>query len=302
MATKSKFIGCELKQLPEELWIAAALTAVQENPANAPPEALMALLPFDVDPTLIAMATNKWWGAKGVDLSVQFLDSPNAETRRRILEQANRWNKYANVKFRETAGQGDLRIAREPSDGHFAYLGTDNRLIPANQKTMNLAGFTERTPMSEWLRVVPHEFGHALGCPHEHMRRVIVEKLDPQKTIAFFQRTYGWSASTTRQQVLTPLDERALMGTPPDETSIMTYQLSGECTKDGRPIPGGADINESDFRFLGETYPRPDAPPPPPPPPPGGGKGLVQVDIAHKVVIVPAGWVLAYDETPVADV
>lgn len=285
---KQAFISCVLKQLPEELWVAAALTAAAENPANAPAEQMLAALIFPVEPQHIAVMTSKWWGAKGVDLSVQFLDSPNAETRRRILEQANRWSKYAKVQFRETAGQGDLRIARARGDGYWSYLGTDNRMIAGNQATMNLEGFTERTPEAEYLRVVPHEFGHALGCPHEHARRAIVERLDPAKTIAVFQRDYGWSASTTRQQVLTPLDERSVMGTPPDETSIMTYQFSGECTRDGKPITGGLDMNESDLEFLGKAYPKPLPPPPPPPPP--AGKGLVSVDTAARTVTIDHDW------------
>jgi hypothetical protein len=47
------------------------------------------------------------------------------------------------------------------------------------------------------------------------------------------------------------------MSTPPDETSIMCYQLPGSITRDGRPIIGGIDINASDFAFAGRIYPKP---------------------------------------------
>jgi hypothetical protein len=47
------------------------------------------------------------------------------------------------------------------------------------------------------------------------------------------------------------------MGTPADETSIMSYQLPGEIMKDGRPIAGGMDINEADYAFAGKIYPIP---------------------------------------------
>ena len=59
------------------------------------------------------------------------------------------------------------------------------------------------------------------------------------------------------QQVLTPLDERSIFATPPDQDSIMCYQLPGEITRDGQPIRGGMDINQTDFAFAGRIYPKP---------------------------------------------
>ena len=36
----------------------------------------------------------------------------------------------------------------------------------------------------------------------------------------------------------------------------MCYQLPAEITKDGQPIHGGLDINDSDGRFAGIVYPK----------------------------------------------
>ena len=55
---------------------------------------------------------------------------------------------------------------------------------------------------------------------------------------------------------MTPLDESTLMGTPADQDSIMCYQLPGIITKDGQPIIGGADIDETDYAFAGQIYPK----------------------------------------------
>ena len=49
---------------------------------------------------------------------------------------------------------------------------------------MNLEAFTMDTPDSEFFRVVRHETGHTLGFPHEHMRKAIIDRLDPEKVIA----------------------------------------------------------------------------------------------------------------------
>lgn len=50
--------------------------------------------------------------------------------------------------------------------------------------------------------------------------------------------------------------DRTIMATPPDQTSIMCYQLTGSITRDGRPITGGIDINNTDCGFAGRIYPR----------------------------------------------
>jgi hypothetical protein len=117
-----------------------------------------------------------------------------------------------------------------------------------------------QTPESEYRRVVRHETGHTIGCPHEHMRRALVSKIDPDKAIAYFRRTQGWTPDEIRAQVLTPIEEAKLLGTAfADEHSIMCYQIPGEITKNGKPIAGGSDIDEADFAFMAGVYPKPAA-------------------------------------------
>jgi hypothetical protein len=110
---------------------------------------------------------------------------------------------------------------------------------------------------SQYKRVVRYETGHTLGFPHEHMRKELVERIDPAKAYEYFLRTQGWDPRTVDQQVLTPLNELSLMSTPADQTSIMCYQLPGSITRDGKPILGGVDINQTDYAFAGGIYPKP---------------------------------------------
>jgi hypothetical protein len=202
--------------------------------------------------------TTKYWGLQGISLTAGFLDNPPADLRKRILLHMNAWAKTANVKFVETKTNPQVRIARVGGQkgGYWSYLGTDILHIAPNAQTMNLEAFTMDTPESEFHRVVRHETGHTLGFPHEHMRKALVDKIDPQKAIEFFGRTQGWSEEEVRAQVLTPLEESSLRGTPPDPNSIMCYQIPGELTKDGKPIIGGKDIDSSDFAFAAMIYPK----------------------------------------------
>lgn len=254
-------IGCSVKQVPERLLFKAADVATRINPVNAPVFGLSsavgagAVLPT---PLAAAVVTAKYWGPTPRRLTVSFLDNPSAELRRRIISHLNAWTRTGCIEFVETQQNGQVRISRG-GGGYWSYLGTDILLIPQNRQTMNLEGFTMNTRDSEFIRVIRHEAGHTLGMPHEHMRRALVSRIDPEKAYEYFRRTQGWDRPTVDQQVLTPLEEATLMSTPADQDSIMCYQLPGSITRDGQPIRGGIDINPTDYAFVGRIYPKPPA-------------------------------------------
>ena len=247
---------CTPKTLPVHLQERAAKTATEVNPMNAPAvgaiagdEALGAVVS---DPLRIAVLTSKYWGPSRRRLSVSFMEPTPSDLRARIVSHLNAWE--CGIQFVQTNSTGQVRISRE-EDGYWSYLGTDILHIAANRPTMSLQAFTMNTRESEFKRVIRHEGGHTLGFPHEHMRRALVARIDREKAYAYFLRTQGWNRATVDQQVLTPLDERSLMATPADQTSLMCYQLPAEITRDGRPIVGGLDINATDKSFGKRIYP-----------------------------------------------
>ncbi|WP_395733849.1 M12 family metallopeptidase [Prosthecobacter sp.] len=255
----NNYIPCSIKTLPEELREAAAATAVAINPTNAPAVHMLKALAPDVviPPAHLAVLTSKYWGAGGVQLTVGFLDNPAADLRARIISHMNAWNATSNVTFVESAVNPQVRISRANS-GYWSYLGTDIGHIAAGQPTMNLQGFTMNTPDSEFHRVVRHETGHTLGFPHEHMRSEIVNRIDREKAIAYFMATQGWTREQVIAQVLTPLDNSALMATAhADINSIMCYWLPGSIMTDGVAVDGGLDIDAQDAQFAASLYPKP---------------------------------------------
>ena len=249
--------GCSIKALPKRLLIKAAAHARRINPVNAPMAAQIGRNSGlgVMDPMQIAVLTAKYWGPTPRQLTVSFMESTPADLRSRILGHMNAWTQTACISFVETGGTGDVRISREGS-GYWSYLGTDIKLIPTNRPTMNLQEFSMSTQESEYHRVVRHETGHTLGFPHEHMRKGLIARIDPDKAYRYFLATQGWDKAMVDAQVLTGLDKASLMGTPEDQTSIMCYQLPASITNDGQPILGGTDINPTDFEFAGRIYPK----------------------------------------------
>lgn len=247
---------CRIMSLPSRLHQRAAELAVTINPVNAPLQEPLSGTNIHVDaPLMLTVTTGKYWGPRPRRLTVGFMEPTPDDLRKRIVSHMNAWTATAGISFALTSGVGDVRISRERG-GYYSYLGTDIGLIPLNRQTMNLEAFTMNTSEAEFRRVVRHETGHTLGFPHEHMRRALVERIDPAKAYAYFQRTQRWSKEMVDQQVLTSLNEKNIIGTPPDQDSIMCYQLPGAITTDGMPIRGGIDINATDFEFAGKIYPK----------------------------------------------
>jgi hypothetical protein len=248
--------------LPRTQWATAYDNACRVNPDNLP-EGVAA----DVDVNeRLALDVTRYWGKQGVKLTVGFIDTPDAELRTRILSHMNAWSATANVTFVFSEVDPQVRIARFTADeapghdGYWSYVGTDVLLIAKDKPTMNLEAFTMQTSESEFHRVVRHEAGHTCGFPHEHMRKQIIERLDPDKVIASFMESQGWSEQEVRDQILTPLEDASILGTTSaDQTSIMCYQIDGSLTKDGKAIVGGLDINDSDRAFAALVYPKPKA-------------------------------------------
>jgi hypothetical protein len=261
------FVPCRVAQLPPSAWIKAAREAILSNPLNAParPPALASMAPLS--PLHMAALTDKKWPASGVRLTVQFLDNPDAETRRKILAAANSWGtdpRGANVQFVETQGQGQVRVARTPRQGYYSYLGQDILHVPASECTMNLDSFTARTPDGEYNRVVKHEFGHTLSFPHEHTRKEIVGRIDPREADAYFLEYDGWDAQTVQEQVLTVTPDELITALPTDVRSIMAYGLPAAIMRDRVAVPGGTDIDDEDYALAAKVYPKSDT---------GGGGG-----------------------------
>jgi hypothetical protein len=254
--------SCTIKLLPQHQWISSAKQAAAINPANAVASHMLqqAFPDAVIPPEHLALLTAKYWGKSGVQLTVGFLDDPPKDLRVRILGHMNSWNDTANanVSFVETASDPQVRIARTPGDGYWSYLGIDILSIDANQPTMSLDSFSMTTADSEFYRVVRHETGHTLGFPHEHMRSEIVDQIDQEKAIAYFMASQGWSRDQVIAQVLTPLDNSALIATEnADPQSIMCYWLPASIMKGGVAITGGTDIDEMDKEFAALVYPKP---------------------------------------------
>jgi hypothetical protein len=257
--TQPECCCCTHRELPTSLRLAAAWHAVTIRPSNGPELIELAYShphAVPLPPQAITLLKGRFW-TPGTILKVAFRGGSPA-INDRVLQYANLWSQWANISFADVGlnDDWDLCIGFDKL-GYWSMIGTDSKSAQrTGEQSLNLQGF-DSTPMpeSEWMRVVPHEIGHALGAMHEQMRPEIVNRINREACYAYFARTQGWNRQMVDQQLLTPLDMSEMIASTVEETSIMEYQLPGSIMIDGRPVPGGDHITDLDGTTMAKVYP-----------------------------------------------
>lgn len=197
----------------------------------------------------------------GSTLGIGFL-SGSEKLRARVFEAASRWTGEgggtANLKFERVsdATRADIRIAFDANGGSWSVIGTDARLVPSTDPTMNLGWATEKTPASEFDSVVLHEFGHAIGLLHEHNHPEL--RLKWKKDVVYADLgapPNGWSKADVDYNVFEQYPLSRVLISKPDLVSIMIYTIPARWL-DGQPAIKPSDrLSAGDRAFIQTIYP-----------------------------------------------
>lgn len=196
------------------------------------------------------IVVRKLW-LNGSNLHVRFMGGTAAQ-QAKAREQAFWWTEHANLAFTfDDAPDAEIRIAFNPGDGAWSYIGTDCSQIPRDQPTMNL-GFLDGGTAA-------HEFGHAIGLAHEHQNpdgglqwrdEVVIRDLGGPPNF--------WTPEQVRHNVLNKYDQDQIRGTKFDDKSIMLYAFPAEWNINGIATQANEVLSEMDKEFIAseKAYPR----------------------------------------------
>jgi hypothetical protein len=206
----------------------------------------------------LAMPRSNLW-KNGRVLRVRFLDGDPA-VHAKVAAVAKEWMKYSNVAF-EFGNDPDAEIRISfLQEGYWSALGTDalvTSYFPKNEPTMNFGGFTADTPDEEYQRVVLHEFGHALGCIHEHQNPA--GGIQWNKDVVY--RDLGgepnnWDKATVDSNMFEAYAEDQTNFTDFDRDSIMLYSFPASWTLNGVSFPTNRRLSDTDKKFIAAQYPK----------------------------------------------
>jgi hypothetical protein len=210
--------------------------------------------PLIGDPRIAIFHSKKW--AQNRTLKVSFLGG-TATVRKRVQEHADKWSEHVNIKLSfASGGPSEVRISFNPTDGSWSYMGTDNLTIPASRPTMNFGWLKDDSDEPTYTSVVLHEFGHLLGCIHEHQSAGGRIKWNEPKVIQDCWEKMGWPEKQVREQIFERYAVSKTQFTKLDRSSIMMYPFPASWTLDGFSTPWNVALSATDIRFMKGVYPR----------------------------------------------
>ncbi|KAJ9658043.1 hypothetical protein H2201_007938 [Coniosporium apollinis] len=205
-------------------------------------------------PPSLAALYSKFWNT-GKRIRVKFMSGGTPRVRQRIQYYAQLWEQYANIDFRFVADNeaADIRISFV-APFSWSLLGTDCQSALENEATMNYGWFNEDTSEQEFSRTVIHEFGHALGCVHEHQSPNAFIDWDRDAVYAEFALR-GWSSSDVDNNIFNKYTAAATEESLFDINSIMMYFFPGRLVKSNVGSPVNYVLSVTDKAMINTIYP-----------------------------------------------
>ncbi|WP_235676403.1 M12 family metallopeptidase [Bacillus mycoides] len=242
---------CIDRILPQDMHEEARENAIAENTENN----IIGLRNADL-PEEIAVLTGKKWG-KGRTLRVRFLDGV-PDVQKRVEHYAHEWEKYANIKFIfGNDPDAEIRISFKHDHGSWSYIGTDCLSIPKTEPTMNFGWLKSDTPDDEYSRVVLHEFGHALGCIHEHQNPAAKIPWDKEAVYRVFMGPpNNWTKEQIDQNLFKRYSKTETNFTQFDKNSIMLYAIPNTLTIGDFEVGSNRVLSNMDKEFMKNIYPK----------------------------------------------
>jgi hypothetical protein len=121
---------------------------------------------------------------------------------------------------------------------------------------MNFGWLTLKSSDEDHRSVVLHEFGHALGCIHEHQNPAGGIQWNKDVVYRYYAgKPNYWSREKVDHNIFRRYGQDITQFSAFDPGSIMLYPLPKEHTLDGFEIGLNTQLSATDIAFIGVHYP-----------------------------------------------
>ncbi|KAK6540376.1 hypothetical protein TWF694_009177 [Orbilia ellipsospora] len=228
--------------------------AIRENPRNA----TLSLAPSGNDgPLELALIVRTFWEAGRV-LNVSFLGGSQWQ-HEQVMRYAPQWTEYANISFSFESPDvtPDILISFDGSGGSWSAIGTDSaNLIAIGQPSMNLGWINGSKSAEDIQGVILHEFGHALGCVHEHESpRADIKWNKDVVYAALGGPPSNWSREKIDHNMFTAYPADGTSASAFDPSSVMLYYFPASWTLDGKGTKENNSLSDQDKDHIEFCYP-----------------------------------------------
>ncbi len=200
--------------------------------------------------------TNMW--SNGKRLRVHFLDG-NSFLHDKVEEYARKWEDHANILFDFVNDQSaEIRVSFRLDGTSWSAVGTDAlnvNYFPPGSATMNYGWLTTESKEDEFSRVIVHEFGHALGCIHEHQNPIGNIPWNKDAVYRYYADR-GWGKARVDQNIFRKYELDHSQFSKFDEESIMLYPIPKELTDGKMEVGWNRHLSKTDKEFIAMKYPK----------------------------------------------
>lgn len=202
---------------------------------------------------LALIKCNMWSGKKELKVYIK-PHAFNIKVNNFIEQYSNEWSPYSGINFKFVNDlPAEIIVELNGNSVHSSLIGK-NALAQSQlgNTTMHL-GIGNAITIEAIKRPIIHEFGHALGCIHEHQSPQANIKWNEPVVIKNYQLG-GWNETMVRQNVFNKFSSGVITNSIFDSKSIMLYPIDYSFTLDGFNVGWNTELSVLDKSFIKKAY------------------------------------------------